>query len=122
MNASDTLGLSFGALVVLLLTVGFSIKAARTKGPQMAWWFGGGISFLLGYRLLGKVWPAATGWLDQGLNWMSEPPIPRPEWLTPQVLGLVWTVAAILGVLAVVKLFVPGLKLSTGGGGGKSKR
>jgi hypothetical protein len=67
------------------------------------------------------VWPDGVPWVDSGLDWATRPPIPRPSWLTAEMIQLGWTALTFFTVLMVLRLF--GLKPSLGtGGGGRSKK
>ncbi len=116
------LGLAFGMFVVLASIVGFVHYAVKTPGlqtPAYLWGLANGV-FL--FAILAKT-PVVGPWLVSIVEMVINPPIPRPDWLTEDMIGWIWPAVvalAIWGYVTKVLRFRPSVSLGGGAGAGRA--
>jgi hypothetical protein len=114
------LGLTFGGLACLASIMGFIWYAKRTPGVQTWAYMWGLANGAVGCYLVAKI-PGWGPWLDRGLGHItSDLPIPKPDWLTPEMLAFIGPGFGIFMVWAfVTKLLGWNPSLGASGGGRK---
>lgn len=113
-------GMAFGTAAVFLVGVGFLAKAARTPGPQAAWFFGGFLDAALLCYLLDHNFPKWSTWLEGVTGALVALPIDAPSWWNDQVVSLIMVLIGLGAAMWVASLF--GLKPSLGKAGGSGKK
>lgn len=121
------LGLAIGMFVVLVSVVGFIHYAVATPGPQthtFLWGLANGVAL---YAITPKL-PIVGPWLVTIVEMVVNPPIPRPDWLSEDMVGWVLPAAIVLVAWLYVSRilrFRPKFSLGSGastGGGGKPQQ
>lgn len=107
-------GMAFGTAAVFLVGVGFLVKAARTPGPQTAWFIGGFLDAMVLCYLLDHHFPKWSGYLEGVAAAFVQLPIDRPEFITDSMLQLVGILIGLMAALWVMSLFGLKPKLKSG--------
>jgi hypothetical protein len=131
------LGLAIGTFVVLASIAGFVTYAVRTPGLQTPAYLWGLANGWFLYAIVAGPPPAnspVTGlpvigpWLVSVTQMIVNPPIPRPDWLTEDMIGWAWPAVIALGVwlyVSKVLRFRPKFSLGAGapsGGGARQQK
>jgi hypothetical protein len=110
------LGLAIGMFVVLVSIVGFIHYAVSTPGlqtPAFLWGLANGVAL---YAIAPKI-PVVGPWLVSIVEMVVNPPIPRPDWLTEDMIGWAWpAVIVLVAWLYVSKILRFRPKFSLGAG------
>ena len=110
------LGLAFGMFIVLASIVGFIHYAVRTPGlqtPAYLWGLANGVAL---YAIAPKL-PIVGPWFVSIVELAINPPIPRPDWLSEEMIGWIWPAAVALAIwMYVTKILRFRPKVSLGGG------
>lgn len=89
------LGLAFGMFIVLASIVGFIHYAVKTPGVQTLAYLWGLTNGVFLFAIVPKI-PVIGPWVAGAVEYVINPPIPRPDWLTEDMIGWVWPAIVVL--------------------------